>query len=748
MLSFAVVAGLLTSCGQAPSFVESRDASKSGDAKPQTDNGSATDDGADSVDEGQPQDDGGETTGDDGATTSDDGGETTGDGGTTTGDDGTTTGDDGGTTTGGDDGTVTPPNEIRKTKTFPAETFDTAVVTGSLADPYLTQQIVLKRNYTETSTTFKQITRPGVTDMFTQGNSGTPKTETFNQSASKPLDILVVIDNSNSMKEEQVNLSQRMLPLLSYITDADWQIGVVTTDTANGCLRKLIKRGDTNAATDFSNAIQAGVNGSGNERGVLQAVNALKCQTNNWVRDLSSLAILIVSDEDNCSDGTGCGTEAYGKKEYLLDYLSSIRVPGVNAKAYGIFWHPSADQTACSTALHKANIYSEIVTDTAGVWGSICDADYSATLSSISQNIATILDRKFTLSRVPDAGTLEIYLNDVLQTSGYTVNNNVVVFDLPPADGTIVKATYKYGAVPIKKTFQLSQSPQDQAVRVEINGSQVATGFTYNAAGNTIVFDDAPAESAQIKVSYVKAVALTSTFDLGRAYVGTSLRAYINNVETTDLTANAAVNNKVTFNMPPPEGATVLFTYTAVGDPVLSYAFTVQGRAAQNVSLTDAVTGQKVGFLYLFGVLNIFAGEFSEGRKIDIRYWNEARDLTEVMLPTTPVAGSVKVTGGTLVCDPAKVAVTNNTVMIKNCGFADDVKEVKVDYKFTTARYMSFTFDDPDLGNATAPLTWRVWVNDKETKDFTVQGTTINLPALLPVGQGNQVKIEVSYLEK
>lgn len=734
----------IASCGQSPSFVESKDVSKSENAVPNTD-GNQGNDGSDGNDDGQPESDGGDddlidgsdSTGSDGQGDQDGSDDSNTDSGTVDGDG---PGDDG--------GTIDPPNIIRKSKTFPAETFDNARVSANIADAYLTQQIELKRSYTDTSTTFRQVVRPGVTDMFTQGNSGILRTESFNQSASKPLDILVVIDNSNSMKEEQVNLSQRLLPLLSYVNDADWQIGVVTTDTSNGCLRRLIKKGDTNAAASFSAAIQAGVNGSGNERGVLQAVNGLKCASNNWVRDLSSLAILIVSDEDNCSDGRGCGNEAFARKDYLLDYLSSIRSPGVNAKVYGIFWHPSQAQNACNTALNKAHIYSELVADTSGVWGSICDADYSATLSGISQNISTILDRRFTLGRVPDSGSVEVFINDILQTSGYTVTNNVVVFDLPPADGSVVKIVYKHGATPIKKTFNLSQAPQDNTINVEINGSSVTSGFTYQPTSNSIVFDNAPADSAQIKVTYVKETALTSTFDLGRAYIGSSLRAYINNVETTDFTANSAANNRVTFNNPPPEGAAVLFTYTAVGDPILAYSFTVQGRAAQNVSVTDATTGQRVGFLYLFGVINILNSEFSEGRKVNIRYWNEARDLTEVMLPSTPVTGSVKVTGGTMVCEASKFAVTNNTVMIKNCGFEDSIKEVHIDYRYTVARYMSFVFDDPDFGNATTPLTWRVWINNKETKDFTVQGYTVSLPALLPVGQGNQVKVEVSYEQK
>ncbi len=725
---------LSTSCGQSPSFVENTDQNKSSNAKPKTGpqgNEGASESTGEGDDEGVPgSDDGPDGEGD---------GQGSDDGSVESGSDDAP---DGGSS-GNDDSSVPP--DIKKTKTFPAEFFSDAQVTANLADPFLTQEMELKRNYSDTSTTFTQVVRPSVTDLFVQGNSGTPATETFNQSASKPLDLLVVIDNSNSMQEEQVNLSQRMLPLLSYVNDSDWRIGVVTTDTANGCLRRLIKKGDANAAATFSQAIQAGVSGSGNERGVLQAVNALKCQTNNWVRDLSSLAILIVSDEDNCSDGTGCGTNDYGKKEFLLDYLSSIRVPGVNAKVYGLFWHPSQDQSVCSTAAKKANIYADIVAATSGTWGSICEADYTNTLSGISQNIATILDRRFTLTRIPDPGSIQVSLDGVLQTSGFTVTANVVVFELPPADGTVVSISYRHGSLPLKKTFTLSNEPLDGVVNVQFNGVPVTSGFAFNAASNSIIFTDLPPDFVQIRATYRKSLELKKRFDLGRRYIKESLRVYVNNVETTDFTADPAIDNAVTLTNAPAEGAAVLCTYTAVGDPILNYTFNVQGRAAQNLTVTDATTGANVGHVYLFGVIRFVSGEFVEGRKLKLRYWNEARDMTQVMLPAAPITGSVQVTGGLKVCDSSKFSVTNSTVQVGRCGFADDTTSISVQYKYVLAQYTSFVFDDPELGNAKTPLTWRVWVNGVETKAFTVQGTTITLPANLPVGAGNQVKIEVTY---
>jgi hypothetical protein len=748
-----VISILLTiSCGQAPSFVDNKDVNKSADANPNTKNqgidtndtgssggtsdGKATDDKATGDDEA-PVESTGSDDDSDNSNSPDDSGGPGGEGGEGGGDNNDDQNPDGPDSGG---------SVIHKTKTYPAELFDNGQVTATLADPYLTQEITLKRTYTDTSSTFNQVVRPTVVDTYVQGNSGIPASESFNQSASKPLDILVVIDNSGSMQEEQINLSQRLLPLLSYVNESDWRIGVVTTDPAGGCLRRLIKKGDADASTVFSQAVTAGTSGDGNERGVLQAVNALKCVQNPWIRAVSSLAILFVSDEDNCSDGSGCGNAAFARKEYLEDYLNQIRVPGVNAKVYGLFWHPSQSPSACSTAMNKANIYASLVADTAGTWGSICDADYSTTLSVMSQNISTILDRRFTLQHAPEAGSEQVFINDVLTHSGYSISGNVLVFDLPPADGDVVKITYSHGSAPIKKTFDLSSSPLDQNIAVEFDNTAVLPSlYSYSAANNNIVFFDAPPERTLITVRYTKDLELKHRFDLGRPYVKSSLRAYINNIETLDYEADPAVDNVVTLQTTPAEGSVILFTYTSVGDPVLRYPFTINGRTVQNLSLFDAVTGVNVPFLYLLGLINISSTEFSEGRQLLARYWNEGRDRTEVNLPALPLTGSVEVSGGGVTCDPSKVVVTANLVVINKCNFADTVTDVTVVYKYIIEHYTSFLFDDPELSGITTPLSWKVWVNNVATTDFTVRGLTVTLPAPLPVDSGNEVKVEVSY---
>ena len=70
----------------------------------------------------------------------------------------------------------------------------------------------------------------------------------------RPLDILLVIDNSSSMDAVHENLSNNLSPLLQKVKDSDWRI-VITTATFTDCLRAVINKDDNNRETAFVNTI-------------------------------------------------------------------------------------------------------------------------------------------------------------------------------------------------------------------------------------------------------------------------------------------------------------------------------------------------------------------------------------------------------------------------------------------------------------------------------------------------------------
>ncbi|MBC7530658.1 MAG: VWA domain-containing protein [Oligoflexus sp.] len=275
-------------------------------------------------------------------------------------------------------------------------------------------------------------------------------------------DILVVIDNSDSMTQEQKNLSTKLQDLLGGVKESDWQIGVITTTVAveknlDKCVMTLIKPSDANFEDKFRKAVTPGVDGSAVEEGIRQAVNGLRCTEAPWVRLNSTVAVLIVSDEDNCSsNGSGCKKQPSSTEQYLITYMEQElgRVVGVNAGFFGIFSPPASP---CSTALNKATQYQKLVDYKANGkvnYGKICDESYKETLQRISRNISMLLSHQFSLKHVPYEGTVVVTGKKAdgspITPSDYKIMGSLVTFvaDNEPALKSEFMVTYKVRSQP------------------------------------------------------------------------------------------------------------------------------------------------------------------------------------------------------------------------------------------------------------------------------------------------------------
>ncbi|MBC7658100.1 MAG: VWA domain-containing protein [Chitinophagaceae bacterium] len=286
------------------------------------------------------------------------------------------------------------------------------------------------------------------------------KTESFVQtSVSGRLDILIVMDNSGSMANDQKNLSTKIGALLKDLNNVDWQIGVVTTTVKNDtCQLSLIKSTDSDVETKFAKAIQVGTSGSDNEEGIRQAYNGLRCTETPWVRDNSTVAVLIVSDEDNCSNGYGCKTGAHANsfnEHYVIDYVEKTmnRTVGVNAGFYGIFW-PAAQ--VCRQASNRAVIYQRLTDYKANGqinYGSICDGSYQYTLEKMSTSMAKLLTNRFKLGSVPNANSVIVTGQKAgaapIEATDYTIEGDTIIFKFgsEPIIDSKVEITYH---IPLK----------------------------------------------------------------------------------------------------------------------------------------------------------------------------------------------------------------------------------------------------------------------------------------------------------
>lgn len=635
------------------------------------------------------------------------------------------------------DGPV-PPKTLSREQSFPAAMLMGADATQDLLEAHLSTTLGMQRLYTDKLVTRQQLIRPEMADLFDQGHPGADEVERFDQIANRTLDILVVIDDSQSMRQEQDNLASKLAPLLQYVSSADWRIGVVLTDPSRACLRGLINKGDANAAQAFARAVSAGTNGgdANNERGVLTAVRALagQCQNNaNWLRPDSTLAVLVVTDEDNCSDGTACPGKPYEKGDYLLDYIKQIREPGANARIYGIFWHPEQSERQCRSAFNRAHIWSKLVTATMGTWGSICDDDYTPTLQAMSRDLKATLNTKFTLKFNPEPGSVRVFVDFDEVTTGVQVTGKVVHLSPPPPEGALITVSYRHGAAPIKSTFPLRFKPLDGTLEVTVNGTVVPSdAYTFDPQALAITFDATPMDRAKIAISYTRDMPLPAQFNLGDVISAGTLEVEIDGVPTTDYTVLEPVGS-VTFTTAPAEGVMLRFIYTAVGAPVLRYQLQPAYDPPKDLVAFDAQTAAAIRFTYKAGVIEFHKDDYLEGRQVTVRYDNLARQRFTITLGNEPVPSTVSAEGGSILCAGAPyITVTGRDVNVANCNFADDVDLVTIHYKYVGERYQEFVFDAPDLPAPGDWQEWKVYVDDDERDDWTRDGNVIKFTEALP----------------
>lgn len=259
-------------------------------------------------------------------------------------------------------------------------------------------------------------------------------------------DILFVIDDSQSMAEEQALLGANFSAFVDVLDGsyADWQLGVVTTDTSTadaGALRGGILTPDTpDVVTAFQAAVSVGTSGSRDERGLWAAALATEPTHNpGFLRPEARFNVVFVSDEDDHSPET------------VSSYLSTLELA---AGAAGFAAHalvgslPEGCVSGRSAADPGAR-YLEAATTTGGYWDSICADDYTPLLTRVGLDVAGWATT-FPLANVPAPETLVVLVDGVeipeREVDGwqYDVGENAIVFSgrAIPRPGMTVTVEY------------------------------------------------------------------------------------------------------------------------------------------------------------------------------------------------------------------------------------------------------------------------------------------------------------------
>jgi hypothetical protein len=593
-----------------------------------------------------------------------------------------------------------------------------------------------------------QITRTATTDSFKQGTVGTAINQSFTQKAEKGLvDILVVIDDSGSMIEEQTNLSNKLSALLTSIKGSSWQIGVVTTSVQahDACLMTLIKSTDADAENKFKAAVSAGTGGNSNEAGIKQAVIGLGCSSNPWLRSNATTAVLVVSDADNCSnDGGDCGQDLWNNESYLINYAEQTLKKEFwkNFGVYGIFSLPS---NKCSASEQVGTQYQRLMDYKNGSHlhknaGNICQDDYSATLNQISADIALLLENQFELSEVPDSSPVRISIDGApVPAADYTLVNKTLTFKpgKEPSNGKVLVVDYNTGAVPRFSSVTLKNDPALETIVVKVGASPLPSS-AYTLSGRTLTFKSQPADNASITVDYRIAKALANTFQLEKIPVAGTLAVSVDAQAATGMSYDA-IANQVVFQSSPIDGAAITIRYDYRIGPNLTYTLPSAAGAFNHVIYDGSVA---IPFTKTGDSYTIRAANHVPGKVLMLKY--EAPDATvhTFDLPSLPVGDSVVFTKEAAECKLGRGITVNGKRLTVNC--AVTVKtEIEMSYS-SLETFSSFTTDveHPETG------IWEVLIDGVRFESFTRVGNTITIDYAKYLRPGQQITIRHTEPER
>lgn len=258
--------------------------------------------------------------------------------------------------------------------------------------------------------------------------------------AANSVDVILVVDDSSSMKEDQAKLAARMNGLLTDLDalNIDYQVCVTTTDVGYykgspvkwvGLNSFVMNKNSANRSKVFVDTINSlGAEWSSDEQGIKSTYYMIRdFRGSGCLRPQSTLTVIEISDEDERSVG---GNKALSSVQYqpltaenqpdnLISLVHSTFDSSGFVKPFiwnSIIVKPGDKacenyQDAQTSPSFPGVVLASLSNKTNGAIGSICDSDYS-------QNLKYIKDR--VVNSMPG-----------LKLQCVPIDNPVVTFDKP-----------------------------------------------------------------------------------------------------------------------------------------------------------------------------------------------------------------------------------------------------------------------------------------------------------------------------
>ncbi len=308
---------------------------------------------------------------------------------------------------------------------------------------------------------FDQHSLRGLEDQF--DNPDIFRVETpVNLVGNNQVDILFIVDNSGSMANYQKNMALRIDGFMYHVQDLDYRIAVTSTDPEGrrplgdgklysfGGQHYLDRYGDlSDNQHRLGQALQMGIDGSGDERGINALYRAVEARSGRpeFFRDQAALAVVLISDEDECSKGCQMPSSQPGN---VIDFVAySFGNQKVFTFHSILHQAPPGKSDACRDAHSESRygtMYHELTDLTGGIEGNICEASYAQQLSDIGAGTEALI-RTVSLDCAPQdidrdgKGDIAIFKNNQRIFPNFVLSGNKITFE---TDLTAGQYTFQY----------------------------------------------------------------------------------------------------------------------------------------------------------------------------------------------------------------------------------------------------------------------------------------------------------------
>ncbi|MDX2109373.1 MAG: VWA domain-containing protein [Verrucomicrobiota bacterium] len=300
-----------------------------------------------------------------------------------------------------------------------------------------------------------------------------PMAEVFDLRVERQVDMLFVIDNSKSMREEQALLAKSFAAYIDQFIkrDLDFHIGVIVMEAGPGKLvapRKLpqpfLTRDTPDLAKEFARLTTRGTGGTRAETAFLPLIEAVKNPANaSFFRQDALLSVVIISDEDESFGGRN---ENYlrEKPEELQQRLFDLKTALLNAKMgkrglvrLDVVTAPDPIPKGCVTKISGVAL-TRAAKELGGSAISLCE-DFSGPLVATGDVISQVAQRRFSLRQLPFVVSIQVLINDTPvakdEKNGWSLDFDANAINLhgealAKSFGSVITVNYRWAPDPLE----------------------------------------------------------------------------------------------------------------------------------------------------------------------------------------------------------------------------------------------------------------------------------------------------------